>query len=180
MRHTLLPLQEKIVLRREYRFRAVIVLLLLISAAGFIGIISLFPSFIKASYEEKTSEMDVNLLKVEKNKQGLNTLEENISLSKKLLAHFDNEIFQIKTTAIINNLIAIKDTLRITSISISRSTPNTATIIIQGIAPTRNSLLAFKTKFESALPGNKVDLPVSQLGKSTNLQFSLKLTETLQ
>ncbi|MFA6295618.1 MAG: hypothetical protein WC666_04375 [Candidatus Paceibacterota bacterium] len=181
MRHTLLPLKERVSLRREYRVRALVVLLFMLSISCLIGIVALIPGFIR-TYSEEVAVMNmVSSLKTEKDNAGLSSLENDFVLSKKLLSYFDNKgIPDFKTSAIINGIISIKDNLRLTSIAVTRGSTTTVSVVIQGVAPTRNSLLAFKTRFESAIPGNKVDLPVSQLSKSSNLQFSLKLTQQLK
>jgi hypothetical protein len=74
----------------------------------------------------------------------------------------------------------MRGSLKFTSFSVMKVATSTYNITIQGLAPTRNSLLTFKTNFENLAPGNKVDLPVSTLAKSTNINFSLQLKQELQ
>jgi hypothetical protein len=179
MRHTLLPLQERQSLRKEYRIRAVIVLLFMLSISGFIGIIALFPSFIRAYSEEDAAISKIVSLETGKNSAENKALEDSVALSEKLLASLENGMSGFKASAVINGIIGMRGPLRLTSIAITRTSTTTVSAIVQGIAPTRNSLLSFKTRFEAAAPGNKADLPVSQLGKSSDLQFSLQLTEQL-
>jgi predicted PurR-regulated permease PerM len=179
MRHTLLPLHERITLRRAYRIRAVTVLLFLLSISIFIGIVALFPSFIKSYSEENAIMGTISSVTEDKDNASAKALLDNMASSKKLLSSLSTVTSQQKNSAIINSIISTRESLRLTSMSITKVSTSTVSVIIQGIAPTRNSLLSFKNRLESAAPGNKVDLPVSELSKSSNIQFSLKLTQQL-
>lgn len=179
MRHTLLPLQERIVLRREYYIRINIVFCFLLSLAIFVGISALFPVYIKAvstrsefeSQVKKTNnDVDPNVKEVQK----------SIANSLSILDSLNKESNSILISDIIGGIINMKGNLKFSSISASKVSTSTFMISVQGIAPDRNSLLNFKKSFENMSPKNKVELPVSSLAKSTNIQFSLQLKEELQ
>lgn len=159
--------------------RALTVLLLLISIAGLIGIVALFPSFIKAYSEESEALNKVSSINIKNSNENSDSLQSEIVFSKKLLSYLHKEDREQNSSNIINSLIGMRDSLKLTSISLTKVSTSTVSIILQGIAPTRNSLLDFKKQFEANKPGNIVDLPVAQLSKSSNIQFSLKLTQQI-
>jgi len=178
MRHTLLPLQERIVLRREYYIRINIVFCFLLSLAIFVGISSLFPIYIKAlsiqsEFEKQakqiSSEVDNNVKEVQK----------SIVNSLAILNSLNKESNSPVISDVINGVINMKGNLNFSSLSVNKTATSTFTIGVQGIAPDRNSLLTFKRNFENMSPKNKVELPVSSLSKSVNIQFSLQLKEEL-
>ena len=65
------------------------------------------------------------------------------------------------------------------SVAITDLSTSTAVIVMQGVAPTRESLVAFKTRLEGLSPGNQIDLPISGFARSKDLPFSLKVLHHL-
>jgi hypothetical protein len=179
MQHTLLPLHERITLRREYRIRAAIVLCFTLSLVGLIGIASFFPAFLKASTEARSAQNEAAILQKNKKDSGLTSIQQTVAQSQKLLSTLGGKVSGTKMSAIIESIVSMRNNVRLTSINVTQTGTTTATIVMQGVAPTRDALLSFKNRLESAVPGNKVELPVSELAKSTNVEFSMRLTENL-
>jgi hypothetical protein len=179
MRHTLLPLQERIVLRREYYIRINIVFCFLLSLAIFVGISALFPVYIKAISTRSEFESQVKKTNNDVD-QKVKEVQKSIANSLSILDSLNKESNSVLISDIIGGIINMKGNLKFSSISASKVSTSTFMISVQGIAPDRNSLLNFKKSFENMSPKNKVELPVSSLAKSTNIQFSLQLKEELQ
>ena len=178
MRHTLLPLQERITLRREYYTRINIVFCFLLSLSIFVGISSLFPVYIKALSVQSDFETQVENLKDEAD-PSIKEVQKSISNSLLILDSLNKESSSPLISDVISGIINIKGNLKFSSVSVSKISTSTFTIAVQGLAPDRNSLLDFKRNFENLSPKNKVELPVSSLAKSSNIQFSLQLREEL-
>ncbi len=179
MRHTLLPLHERILLRREYHIRVTIVFLFMVCLAILIGISSLFMTYIKALSLETEIQEKANAVDVDKDSKDIKEIQQSVVKSLALLDSLNKEKKVVQISDLIGGVIAMRGQLRFTALSASKVGTTTYNISIQGVAPTRNSLLAFKSTFEGLAPGNKVDLPVSELAKSTNIQFSLQLKQEL-
>lgn len=179
MRHTLLPYPDRKMLRREYRTRVLIVLCFMLSAAGVIGIGSLFPSFIRATTEERTQVDLIDTLKKGKETSGLTQIEKELAADNILLSALMQEPNSLRASEIIAPVVAARGPVRIGTIAIISTASSSVSIGIQGIAPTRESLLSLKTRLEGLKPGNIVDLPISELAKSVNIDFSLQLTQSL-
>jgi hypothetical protein len=179
MQHTLLPLHERVALRREYRVRAAIVFCFTVSLAILLGIAAMFPAFLRASTEARSAEQTAVSLEKEKKNNGLSLIQQSVAQSQKLLVSFTGKTMTTKKSAIIESIVSMRGANKLNSIQILQSGTSTVTVSLQGFAPTRDGLSAFKGRLESSVPGNKVDLPISELAKSTNIPFSLRLVETL-
>lgn len=180
MRHTLLPLNERIYLRREYHRRVTIVFCFVFSLAILVGIAGIFPTFVKSisllNEVEKNSKSIVN----QEEDKNLKEMQKNVARSLALLSSLQKDNNSPKISDLIAGVLDIRNGLIITNFNISKISTTTYSMNIQGITSSRNSLLAFKKNFEDLLPGNKVDLPVSELAKAANFQFSLQLKGKLQ
>lgn len=179
MRHTLLPLNERIALRREYYIRAGVVACFILSLVFVMGIASLFPAFIKTiSTEESFKSNALNLSKQSVDPE-LKPIQQKVTKSLALLDLLGKGDKNPKMTELIEGIIDIKGDIKFNNFSATKISTSTFTMSIQGVSPTRNSLLAFKDRYESLYPGNKIDLPVSELAKSSNISFSLQLKQKM-
>lgn len=179
MRHTLLPLNERKVLRREYRVRVAIVACFVISLAGLAAIASVFPIFVRTTMERILQEKSLTILEQSNKDSELASLQQSVAKSQSLLEILSEGQDDPKVSDVIKNIVAMRRDIKLTSIYVTDVSSTTASISIQGVAPTRDSLLSFKKRFESAVPGNSVDLPVSELAKNSNIQFSLRLIQKM-
>lgn len=180
MYHTLVPQYERLALRREYRLRAFIVLCFALSVAGVIGIVSLSPAFMSASIEEQAAQRDLLSIKKAKDSSGLTAIQQKVAYSQGLLNILEQGSDRPRPSSLIELLVGERGPVKINSIGVNQISSTTATISIGGIAPTRDSLLAFKSRLIAVNEGNKVDLPVSELAKSTNIQFSIRVIHKLK
>lgn len=179
MRHTLLPLNERIALRREYYVRVGVVACFILSTVFVVGIVSLFPTFIKTiSMEGSMKSNSLNLGKESVDPE-LKLIQQKVTKSLALLDLLGKEDKNPKMTELIKGIIDIKGDIKFNNFSAMKTSTTTFTMSIQGVSPTRNSLLAFKDRYESLYPGNKIDLPVSELAKSSNISFSLQLKQIM-
>lgn len=180
MRHTLLPLNERIYLRREYYRRVTIVFCFTLSLAILVGIAALFPIFIRAISLQNESEQASKSIVNQSEDKSLKEMQKSVARSLALLSSLQKDSNSPKISDLITEVLDIRNGLIITNFSISKVSTTTYSMNIQGTASSRNTLLTFKKDFEDLLPGNKVDLPVSALAKATNFQFSVQLKGKLQ
>lgn len=180
MLHTLLPINERKTLRREYRIRALIVLCFTLSVAGVIGIVSLFPSFIRATIEARGNEKALAAFKRDKDDSGLTTIEHNLSQYQALLTTLQAPPLRSRFSDLIPGLVSLRGPIRITSISVSKGQGTDSTVSLQIFAATRDDLLALKSRFEQVVSGNRINLPISALAKSTDIAVTLQFNEPMQ
>jgi hypothetical protein len=175
MQHTLISPIERKKLRREYHVRAWIILLFTICVAGIVGVTSLIPSFMRAALEERTQLDAIAVLERNKKQSGVVDLEQELVADKLLLSALAQGSDQLFLSVEIQDLIALKGTVRLTSFALERGADGQTKVIILGVAPTRESLLTFKNRIETSVPGTVTTLPISQLAKSTQIQFSMEI-----
>ena len=66
--------------------------------------------------------------------------------------------------------------IKITQIQYRNESIKGKTISISGVASSRDRLLLFKRELENNIAFKKVDLPISNFVKGSNIKFSLGLT----
>ncbi len=177
MRFTLLPTYERLAVKREYHIRLAIVTLFLLCVSFVIGIGALFPAFIQAYTEEQSQLATINALKKDKDDSGITAIELELDSDAMLLSELSASTNVTRPSMLVQSLISLRQNVKFTSLAVNQISTSTVTIIIQGVAPTRDSLIALKGRLEGLQIGNRVDLPISELTKSKDVQFSLMLTQ---
>jgi hypothetical protein len=180
MNYSLLPSVEKNAFKREYRIRLAIIACFLFAAAGIVGIAELFPAYLHSSVEEKDQLESLASIKKGKDESGISAIEQSLASDSALMTSLASGTTDIRLSTVIQSLATLRGTVRLDSISVARSSPTTLSIIIQGVAPNRESLRTLKARLEQLQPGNVVDLPASEFASSANIRFSVRVTETIQ
>ena len=177
MRHTLIPTNLKKALRHEYHIRALVVLLFMLSVSGIIGIVSMMPAFVYVKTESDNISKTLSALQKSAGNIDGKNIDNDAAKQDNILALFnDQSKGKTNNSTIIDSIISVRGNVRITSLAISRTGSTTIVVTIQGVAPTRDSLINFKNQLATVTPGNKIDLPISALAKSKDIQYSLTLT----
>lgn len=176
--YTLLPEKELRALKREYRTRILIVLICFISCGIIVGIISLLPSYILSYTQEKDSIGKLESVKKSRVDNGADTYSKELSDSSDILQSLKKDHDPIIFSEILKRIIQYKNkSVSLNAFQISK-TPNASSSIemmILGKAMTRESLLEFKKNIEQDAGILKVELPLSDLAKSKDVSFSLKI-----
>ncbi len=176
MRHTLLPHNERKNLRRDYSIRLAIIFGLLISFSGVVGVGALFPAYIHEIGEEKTAIEAAAQLKKSKDQSGQTAIESELRANTVLMNRLNLNKGVIRPSSTINTLISLREKIILTSFVIDKFSTSTVSLVLQGTAPTREELIDFKSRIERTLPKSTVQLPVSELAKTKNVQFSMKIS----
>ncbi len=171
---TLLPEHHKKRLYQEYRMRLLVIVLIFISLFFIIGCALLFPSYISLKSEKTSYETELDSLtkQVErKDKEGLtgtmNTIGSNLAIAK------PDETMVYRALGVL--LAHVTTDIKITSMSYTRGSQGASFITTEGIAKDRTSLISFSNGLKKELIFEKVDLPVSNLAKQTDVPFSMTL-----
>ena len=176
MRHTLIPQNLKKSLRHEYRLRAIVVSLFMLSLAFVIGIISMFPTFVILRSEKNVADKALSSQQNIIGNHDNNTVGDELKKQTNTLALFNEQVGgKTENSRIIEDIVEVRKNVSITSLAISRPASTTMVVMIQGIAPTRDSLIVFKNSLVALNKGNSVDMPISGFTKSKDIPFSLTL-----
>ena len=176
--HTLLPDEEIKELRKEYRVRLFIISLFFISLAIVVGILSLFPAYMSVYSPESWALTRSDEVQVNKQVVSTEDMQKELVLAQQAIAKLTAGEDGTSYSDIIQDILAHRSAgIFITSFEMSRvvGTSTTPDITVSGKASSREALIDFKKRLEGDVKFKKVELPVSDLAKSKDVKFSLKI-----
>jgi hypothetical protein len=175
----LIPNQEKKEMSKDFYFRLITVFFMMLGVSVFIAVILILPSYVISSEEKNFFDTK---LEVQKNEPiplpDQNTLTTIKDLKNKLNlienAQKDKATFSQR---VINEIILKKmPNIKITEISYENDSKKGELINISGKAPSREVLLTFRRALEDDPTFSKVNLPISNFIKGSNIRFNLSLS----
>ena len=179
--YTLLPKEEMRDLRKEYRIRLFIVASFFVSCGIVVGIISLLPAYIFSHNQEVQAVAHANQLNESRKASGVDEIERELVQSQKIAEKLAADGATASYSAGIQRIISHRSSqLYLTSFEITPTVGSTTyDAVVQGKALTREALLEFQDGLKSDAFFSKIDLPLSDLAKSKNVTFTLKLVMSL-
>ncbi|PIR69050.1 hypothetical protein COX93_00825 [Candidatus Nomurabacteria bacterium CG_4_10_14_0_2_um_filter_30_12] len=174
----LITIEEEKRMYRDFYFRVVAVAFFMLGVSLLIASIAILPSYFISSVEKNSIDEKLNIqnneiipvpdqvtLDAVKDLKGKLSFIENSEKNKFVFSK--NVIGQI----ISKNVSSIK----ITEISYQNDIKTGKKISISGVAPSREMLLIFRKALEDDIAFSKVDLPISNFIKGSNITFYLSL-----
>lgn len=179
MQHTLIPLKDRRRLHREYVIRVVITSLFALAVSVAVGAVALFPAYIQAWFYNDAAQSAVAVAREEKADESLEKIKAALSADSKLLKALDSGQDDIRFSGIAGSLAKARGQTRIISFAFSRTGSTTVAVTLKGIAATRGDLIALRGRLEGIMPGTRIEVPIDQLAKNTNLEFTLKFSKQI-
>jgi hypothetical protein len=174
----LIPNEEKKKMSRDFYLRLLTIFFMMLGGSLLIAYILILPSYFISSTEENVVN---EKLKLQENElvplPDPNTLAIIKDLKSKLglIENAQKNKF-IFSEMVINEIILKKmPDIKITGISYQNDPQTGGKININGIAPSREVLLLFRQALEDDIAFSKVDLPISNFIKGSNIKFYLSL-----
>lgn len=178
--YTLLPQSEIKSLKREYHTRLFFTLCFFVSCAIIIGIISLLPAYILSYSQEKDLVEKVNILRTKREATGIDKITKELSETSRIIKILNDNKSKSDFSKIILDINKnLPAQVSLNSFQVNRQGEATTTsneVIIQGKSLTRDALIALKKTLENNPEIKKVELPISDLAKSKDISFSIRLT----
>jgi hypothetical protein len=175
----LIPKEEKKKRTADFFLRLSAIFLLMASFAVFIACVTILPAYILSL--QKNSSVDQKL-KIQKNISLPDLGERSLATAKdldgklSLMENAEKNEFPV-SRKIINSIIFNKtSSIKITHISYENDGTLGKKISINGVASSRAALLSFSQALGYDSDFKKVDLPISNFVKESNIPFSLTLT----
>lgn len=171
--YNLLPEETQKHLLKEYRLRFLALLCGFFSAAFIIGAVLLLPSYIFVFEKKAELEQELEMLKKgeEAGAKGFSTSARAVEDKIKALATLDKGVEE--PHAFFSKIIEERDK----SIFLQRFSyeivGTTTSLIVDGVAKTRDDLLAFQNRLERRAPFHSAEFPVELLAKSRDIRFSI-------
>ena len=167
MLHNLLPKESKKELRNEYLVRMLSVATFLLAVSVLVGTASLAPSLISLSsaLDQYQSQVDAGATTTEQ--APVRELGRVAGLLETLNAKLDTE----PMTELLDDVVAVRPTgIELTGITFERSP---LSFSLRGVATTRDALVTYKRSLEGLERVTEVSSPISDLAKSSDLEFTL-------
>ncbi len=174
----LIPNEEKKKMSKDFYFRLVTVLFVMLSISLLIASIVILPTYFLFSTEEDSIDTELEL----QNSESIPLLDQNTLVVIKDLGNKLNLIEDTQknkfvfSQKVINEIILKKiPSIKITKISYQNNPQTGRKINISGKAPSREVLLSFRRALEDNVAFSKVDLPISNFVRGSNIEFYLSL-----
>lgn len=169
----LLPKQEGEEVKREYRYRLVIISVIFLTASFFLGIILLIPSYIISSKREKRVSLEYEEAKKVSEASEYKDLNDVIGKTNEKLGILTPKEGALYLHDVISNIVRLKNS----GIKIDRfSFKAGREIQVSGTALNRESLLSFTRSLERDKTFSGVETPISNFARNTDIDFSIKVT----
>jgi hypothetical protein len=173
-----LPNKNKKEINEEYILRTFVFFFLFILISLFLLILLFIPTAIYSKYDNRTITDELALTESVNTSKG----EDTVSLIKKL--NGITKALAVDTTALnptelLDKITGLKGSaIQITNIEIKGADTGTVSIQINGVAKTRDSLIAFNKSLQENSSFSNVTLPVANLIKDVNADFTITMTYT--
>jgi len=174
----LIPNKDKKLMYRDFYFRLISLCFLMFGVSLIIASIIILPAYFYSYSEENL----INTKIKEQETENISSLDQNPLLIVKDLQNkldlIENAIKNkfIFSEKVVNEIILKKMSgIKITEIYYQNDLKTDKKINISGIALNRDVLLSFRLALEDDPSFSKIDLPISNFVKGSNIKFSLSL-----
>ncbi|KKT19706.1 MAG: hypothetical protein UW02_C0006G0012 [Candidatus Nomurabacteria bacterium GW2011_GWB1_43_7] len=174
----LIPNQEKKKKVKDFYFRLTVVLFMVLGCCVLVASVSILPSYFLSSINKNLANEKLEMQKKEPmplvDQDSLTSVEDlNSKLSTIENAEKNKYLVSQK---VINEIIFQKmPDIKISQIFYENNVLNGKKINIRGLAPSRERLLLFRRALEDDITFKKVDLPISNFVKGSNIEFYLSI-----
>jgi hypothetical protein len=172
----LIPNKEKKQMVQDFYYRLVAVVLATLGWAVLVGAIALVPAYVLSSVKKDVARVKTsNLSSVPAPTTDQSTLEAIQDLNSKIsfIEKSEKSRFAPSVMAVDQVLLDKMPDIKITEISYEASLGKKITL--RGEAPSRERLLAFRQALEANRLFKKVDLPISNFVKESDIKFYLTI-----
>jgi ABC-type phosphate transport system substrate-binding protein len=167
-------LKEKI--KAEYRIRYITLVLLLVLCLQVSFLVFLLPSWITSVYKERDATVQLENIRQSPLAKGASPIASIITDTNKKLVLINSILQYPEVTPIVQSILANKTSpVRLNEFLYTSKTASTSAFLIGGVSSTREGLVSFVKNLEKSGEFKTVYLPVSQLAKDKNLDFSITL-----
>lgn len=176
---SLIPNEEKKKMRRDFYIRFLVVFLVMLSLSIFVATTTMLPSFFISVVRKNADNTKLEIQKKEPapllDQESLLVIQD--LKDKVILIEKSSKNEFTVSREIIDQILSKKmSDIKINQISYGTDPTKGKKININGVAPSRERLLLFRQALESSTVFTKVDLPISNFIKGSNIQFFLTLT----
>ncbi len=171
----LLPKTEKEIIRREYRTRLAVVCLWFSFAVFAFSSLLLLPALFLSSEKEKTAQEHFETLSKSVGRSNAAELDATLKDAKSRLALFSRASPKMFLHEMLALIVSIKtDRISLTRFAFVAPAEGKREVDIVGVGKNRSALTAFIKALERTRLFEKVEVPISNFAKDTDIDFSAR------
>jgi len=175
----LLPEEEKILIKREYTRRLIVVIGIFLFTSVFSAVILLLPSYLPLSSQKQSFESQLDAAKQGLSREKADETESSIRRLNDKLTFFSQQGENTRQISVlIKQILSAKSpSIKLLTFTYQKDTreKKNERMLIQGTATTRNAFLAFVKALEIVNGVSEVQSPPANLMKDENIEFNLTL-----
>ncbi len=173
----LLPEALKREIKSEYRKRWLVAVLTLLLFIQVSFLVFLLPSWTLSFSKEKEAVLLLEELGEGNTSQGAGSTASIITETNLKLRIIDTVMKSPEAFPLIDAVISNRNTsIKLSDISYTSMGTSTATVTLSGVGATRDALVSFSKKLEETKLFKSVNLPVGNLAKDKDINFSINIT----
>ena len=174
----LLPPEERGRIKKEYRLRVIAVYTFFIGSAIFVGFILLLPAYFLTNVVVHDAEREATVLENSSESTKREEINAKLLLTKERLraiaeGDIRTELYEVVQKVAAHRTKAI--TIRSFSYTRGLTEEQPSSLLISGVADTRDDLLSFTQELQDDDFFEEVVLPVSSLAKDQDIKFDLDI-----
>jgi hypothetical protein len=167
-------LKEKI--KKQYRLRRLVVVLIFVLFVQISFLIFLFPSWIMSEYKERDSLDQINFQNSSVISQNTDAVLQTINDTNTAIDVINTAFKYPKVVPLFDAVISAKSkSISLRQLTYSAEGTSTASLSLEGIAATRQDLVSFVENLQKSGSFANVVSPVSNLEKDRDIDFSVSL-----
>jgi len=172
----LLPNHSKKIISKDYILRRYAVILGVVVFVQIWLIVFLLPSLVTSYFKNKDLSYQVESMKESNVAKDAGFISDMIVSTNNKLSLYENDFNYPQIVPIIKDVLSYKSqSISFTDFMYEFTGSSSATISLRGRAMTRESLVSFVRNLEASNLFKEVDLPVSNLAKDKDIDFTVNL-----
>jgi Tfp pilus assembly protein PilN len=171
----LIPPDGQKVLKTEYVLRVGATFGILFGVVLLLVVVAHIPTYVLVDAQIKS--LDTSMVQYNNEREDTRELDEEVKRAKTITAQLGVTDDTISATALLTELQRVMpNAITLKSFAMQTDDKGDATVQVQGIAPTREALAAFKVAVENSEMFAEAQIPISDLAKDTDLPFAVTIT----
>jgi hypothetical protein len=174
----LIPNHEKKTKVKDFYFRLTVVSFVVLALCILIASIAILPSYFLSSVRRNLVATKIEVQTNQAIPQASQDILATIATLKSkidLVENAEKKKYLISEKIINQIMLQKMPEIKIKQISYENTTTGGKKVVIRGLAPSREKLLLFRQALEDDAAFKKVDLPISNFVKGSNIPFSINL-----
>ncbi len=161
----------------EYRFRLITTVCFFVLCIQIAIVVLLLPPWMFTFYKEKDAQGQISFLQQSPDSQNAEALKNVISSTNHKINIIHTTLVYPEIVPLLNNVLLYKnEKVRINNFHYTTDGAGKVSVVVGGIATTRESLVSFVKKLQDSGMYSSVDLPVSNLAKDKDIEFRMTLS----